>query len=190
MSSLCRPSSPSSGSPCRPLPTSTTPSPNALRSIPTARCLTPCQGLGPCLRPASSSPSANGERHNMFHLQEQVKHGFWCVAILTTMPSHPVADAARGAPRSSTPSMILLHHVAVSTPPGASMRVTSRLWREDFAVACPLVPTVPHRVSGSCPSPRTFVPRFLQTPPRGDALALLLSLGSTDTWTGDFHPRA
>ena len=42
----------------------------------------------------------------------------------------------------------------------------SPLWMEDFAVACPLVPTVPHLVSGACPSPRTFVPRCLQTPPR------------------------
>jgi hypothetical protein len=66
----------------------------------------------------------------------------------------------------------------------------SPLWMEDFTVACPLVPTVPHLISGSCPSPRTFVPRFLQTPPRGDALALPLSFGSTHTWTGDFHPRA
>ena len=64
------------------------------------------------------------------------------------------------------------------------------LWMEDFAVACPLVPTVPHFISGSCPLPRTFVPRVLQTPPREDALALPLSFGSTHTWTGDFHPRA
>jgi hypothetical protein len=64
------------------------------------------------------------------------------------------------------------------------------LWMEGFAVACQLAPTVPHLVSGSCPSPRTFVPRFLQTPPRGDALALPLSFGSTHTWTGDFHPQA
>src|SRR5712691_4322376 len=60
---------------------------------------------------------------------------------------------------------------------------------EDLVVACPLVPSVPHLVSGSCSSPRTFVPRFLQTPPHGDALALRLSFGSTHTWTGDFHPR-
>ena len=61
---------------------------------------------------------------------------------------------------------------------------------EDFTVTCPLVPGVPHLVSGSCSSPRTFAPRFLQTPPHGDALALPLSFGSTHTWTGDFHPRA
>jgi hypothetical protein len=66
----------------------------------------------------------------------------------------------------------------------------SPLWMEDFTVACPLVPAVPHLVSGSCPSPRTFVPRFLQMPPREDTLALPLSFGSTHTWTGDFHSRA
>jgi hypothetical protein len=63
-------------------------------------------------------------------------------------------------------------------------------WMEDFVVACPLVPGVPHLISGSCPSPRTFVPRCLQTPPHGDALALPWSFGSTNTWTGDFHPQA
>src|SRR5713226_2603432 len=61
---------------------------------------------------------------------------------------------------------------------------------EDLVVACPLVPDVPHLRAGSCSSPRTFAPRFLQTPPHGDALALCLSFGSTSTWTGDFHPQA
>jgi len=66
----------------------------------------------------------------------------------------------------------------------------SPLWMEDFTVACPLVPTVPHLVSGACPSPRTCVPRCLQTPPRSDALARPWSFGSTHTWTGDVHPQA
>jgi hypothetical protein len=66
----------------------------------------------------------------------------------------------------------------------------SHLWMEDFVVACPLVPTVPHLLSGSCPSPRTFAPRGLQTPPRADALARPVSFGSTHTWTGDVHPHA
>ena len=48
-------------------------------------------------------------------------------------------------------------------------------------VACPLVPSVPQLISGSCPSPRTLVSRVLQTPPHGDALALPLSFGSTET---------
>jgi len=50
---------------------------------------------------------------------------------------------------------------------------------EDFVVACPLVPGLSRLVSGSCSSPRAFVPRFLQTPPHGDALALPLSFAST-----------
>src|SRR5262245_20426658 len=50
---------------------------------------------------------------------------------------------------------------------------------EDLVVACPLVPGLSRLVSGSYSSPRAFVPRFLQTPPRGDALALPLSFAST-----------
>jgi hypothetical protein len=83
--------------------------------------------------------------------------------------------------------VVSCHTVGASTPDLSS---PPQLWMEGFAVACQLAPSVPHLVSGSCPSPRTFVPRFLQTPPRGDALALPLSFGSTHTWTGDFHPRA
>jgi len=49
-------------------------------------------------------------------------------------------------------------------------RTTSRLWRD------------------SCSSPRAFGLGFLQTPPRDDALALLLAFGSAKTWHGDFHP--
>jgi hypothetical protein len=79
------------------------------------------------------------------------------------------------------------HPVGAETPYVYS---PARLWMEDFTVACPLVPTGPPLVSGACPSPHTFVPRCLQTPPRGDALALPLSFGATHTWTGDFHPRA
>jgi len=45
----------------------------------------------------------------------------------------------------------------------------------DFAISCPLVrPQVP--LSGFCTSGRGFAPRFLQTPPRDDALAFLLIL--------------
>lgn len=65
---------------------------------------------------------------------------------------------------------------------------TSRLRMEDFAVTCPLVPDVPHLVSGSCSSPRIFGLGFLQTQPRACALALLLTLGSANSWCGDFHP--
>ena len=58
---------------------------------------------------------------------------------------------------------------------------------EDFAVTCPLVPGVPHLVSGSCSSPRIFGLGFLQTPPRGGALALFLAFGCANTWRQDFH---
>ena len=61
---------------------------------------------------------------------------------------------------------------------------------EDFAVTCPLVPGVPHLVSGSCSSPRAFGLGFLQTPPHDDALALLLAFGSANTWREDFSPRS
>ena len=64
------------------------------------------------------------------------------------------------------------------------------LQMEDFAVTCPLVPSVPHLRSGSCTSPCIFGLGFLQTPPRDGALALLLSFGSANTWCGDFHPTS
>ena len=59
---------------------------------------------------------------------------------------------------------------------------------ENFAVMCQLVPGVPHLLSGSCSSPRIFGLGFLQTSPHDDALALLLTFGSANTWYGDFHP--
>ena len=58
---------------------------------------------------------------------------------------------------------------------------------EGFAVTCPLAPSVPHLLSGSCSSSRAFGLGFLQTPPRDDALALLLAFGSANTWREDFH---
>ncbi len=57
-------------------------------------------------------------------------------------------------------------------------------------VTCPLVPGVPHLVSGSCSSPRAFGLDFLQTQPRGCALVLLLTFGPTNTWCGDLHPTS
>jgi hypothetical protein len=45
----------------------------------------------------------------------------------------------------------------------------------DFAVSGPLVRRS-RLVPGSCPSTRTFAPRFLQTPPRGDSPCALLTL--------------
>src|SRR5216683_692609 len=45
----------------------------------------------------------------------------------------------------------------------------------DFATSCPLVRRW-RLVSGSCSSARTFDPRFLQTPPRGDSPCASLTL--------------
>ena len=58
---------------------------------------------------------------------------------------------------------------------------------EGFVVTCPLAPSVPHLLSGSCSSPRAFGLGFLQTPPHDDALALFLTFGSAKTWFEDFH---
>jgi len=61
---------------------------------------------------------------------------------------------------------------------------------EGFAVTCPLAPSVPHLVSGSCSSPRAFALDFLPTPPHGDAVALSLPFGFSFTWRGDSHPTS
>ncbi|EGQ61051.1 hypothetical protein GGI1_04202, partial [Acidithiobacillus sp. GGI-221] len=54
----------------------------------------------------------------------------------------------------------------------------NRRWMEGFAVTCPLVPDASRLISGFCSSPRSLGLGFLQTPPRDDALALLLAFGS------------
>ena len=100
----------------------------------------------------------------------------WC----SQFPWHATA---RGAGR---PPVVRGHPVRAETP---NVYRTARVWMEGFAVACPLAPAVPHLLSGACPSSHTFVPRGLQTPPRGDALALPLAFGSTYTWTGTFTPE-
>jgi hypothetical protein len=94
-------------------------------------------------------------------------------------PPRPSADCCRAVREdcsalSPTPDPRQISRGQRSDRPCIDARFIKHrpLWMEDFTGACPLVPTVPHRVSGSCPSPRTFVPRCLQTPPRGDALAL------------------
>src|SRR5437764_12184493 len=45
----------------------------------------------------------------------------------------------------------------------------------DFAIRCPLVQRW-RLLSGFCSSARTFAPRFLQTPPRGDSPCASLTL--------------
>src|SRR5262249_15213173 len=58
----------------------------------------------------------------------------------------------------------------------------------DFAISCPLVrPRLP--LSGFCTSGRGFATRFLQTPPRDDALAFLLILHLHQVGQGTFTPQ-
>ena len=59
----------------------------------------------------------------------------------------------------------------------------------DFAVSSPLVRRS-RLISGFCPSTRTFAPRFLQTPPRGDSPCVITSPSPPSGWAGDFHPQA
>lgn len=68
------------------------------------------------------------------------------------------------AGRSPEVSLTAFH----AQPP--NLRFAS-LMELDFAVSCQLVRRL-RLISGFCPSARVLTPRFLQTPPRGDALAL------------------
>src|SRR3977135_4560995 len=59
----------------------------------------------------------------------------------------------------------------------------------DFAVSGPLVR--PSRlVPGSCPSTRTFAPRFLQTSPRGDSPSVVANPSPPSGWVEDLHLQA
>ena len=58
---------------------------------------------------------------------------------------------------------------------------------EGFAVTCPLAPDASRLISDSCSSSRSFGFDFLQTLPRGNALAVSLAFGSAKTWLSDFH---
>jgi len=59
-------------------------------------------------------------------------------------------------------------------------------WRTSL-VTCPVVPSLPHLISGFCSSPRAFALGFLPTPPHGDAVALSLPFGFSYTWREDLH---
>ena len=59
----------------------------------------------------------------------------------------------------------------------------------DFAVSGPLVRRS-RLVPGSCPSTRTFAPRFLQTSPRGDRPCVFANPSPPSGWVEDFHLQA
>ena len=142
--------------------------------------------------PANASPDAIGPLHPKRRLLSTVRAFPPLLVVLCRLLTSAGRSGRIPAPsvlHQDTPQISrgkLSYHRGID----AGFIKYASWWMEDFVVACPLVPNVPHLISGSCPSPRTFVPRCLQTPPRGDALALPWSFGSTHTWTGDFHPRA
>ncbi len=110
-----------------------------------------------------------------------VPYGHWA-----PMPSADCCSALR-ADSSSPPSLAVARHF-----PGhrADLPGEDREWslpKRDmyplpwFTGLCCVVPARPRDVGllcRSCSSPRSAVASFLQTPPRGDALALDLSLSS------------
>ena len=89
-----------------------------------------------------------------------------------------VADEARDCVRERrVPSALqYLHHRLLDK---------SIQLRRNAHVICQLTP---HRMP-SCSSARALDPRFFQTPPRGDALALLYP-SPPPGWARDFHPQA
>jgi hypothetical protein len=97
-----------------------------------------------------------------------------------TMPSADSCLPISGDPSSLSPvgpQAGLPGSVLVPSTPRRPIYQTPPQGVKDFVVACPLVPGVSRLLSGSCSSPRVFVPRFLQTSPRDDALALPFSFG-------------
>jgi hypothetical protein len=160
---------------------------------PTERHLPACQPRVHPRCPFDTSPDAISPLHYGQLLPSTVQ----AFSALTARLLCPRLTAAGRSERIPPPSVLCQDTRQISRgQPSYRLCISARVikhspgWMEDFAGPCPLAPAVPHLLSGSCPSPHTFAPRFLQTPPRGDALALHVSFGSTYTWTGDFHPRA
>ena len=102
------------------------------------------------------------------------------------------------APRSGCLSTASVAEATRSRSPGvssAAFRAQSPdlrfapLMEMDFAVSCPLVRRW-RLISGFCSSTRTFVPCFLQTPPRDGSPCIITSPSPPSGWAGDFHPQA
>src|SRR5437764_1879671 len=104
------------------------------------------------------------------------------LALPTAWPTMPSADfctavkgplgllSRRGATRGRSPGVSSIAFGA--QPPDLRF---APLMDMDFAIRCPLVRRL-RLVSGFCSSARTFAPRFLQTPPRGDSPCASLTL--------------
>src|SRR5579864_4127030 len=102
------------------------------------------------------------------------------------------------APRSGGLSTTSVAEATPSRSPGVSstafraqppnLRFAS-LMDMDFAVSCPLVRRW-RLVSGFCSSTRTFVPCFLQTPPRGGSPCIITRPYLHSGRPEDFHLQA
>ena len=99
------------------------------------------------------------------------------IALPTTWPTTPYADFC---PAVRLPLDSLSREATQSRSPGVSSIAfcaqspdlrSACLMDMGFAVRCPLA-LRSRLVSDFCPSTRAFAPRFLQTPPRDDAVAL------------------
>ena len=102
------------------------------------------------------------------------------LALPTAEPNMPSADfCPPAAPSGRLPACAFRNRSPEVS--SAAFRAQSPNLRSaclmgmDFAVTRPLVPRS-RLLSGSCPSTRTFAPRFLQTPPRGGSPCASLTL--------------
>jgi hypothetical protein len=134
-------------------------------------------------RPGSARPRAGGDCATPPRAATPLSRAGLRRAHAPTLPAADVCGAVREAcsalrPEPGPPADL---PGSVSTPAAPSRLIYTAYpqGREDVAVPCPLVPGKPRLRSGSWTSPRAFVPRGLQTPPGGDALALPWSFGST-----------
>jgi hypothetical protein len=159
------------------------PTPPDIRAYPAVRSLQhthACQGVGELLPTAASRPVG--------HPAVQATRDWplpprsaWMTSPLSPFLSYATflgtREVAHGQPSSCLCiSVRLIKH--------------SRFWMETSRSQCQLVSIMLLLLSGSCRSPRTFAPVVLQITPRGDALALPWSFGSTHTWTWELSPHA
>src|ERR1700678_3602686 len=104
----------------------------------------------------------------------------FCPAVRLPLSTTSVAEATQ----DRSPGVISAAFRAQSP----DLRFAS-LMDMDFAVSCPLVRRSP-LISGVCPSTRTFVPCFLQTPPRDGSPCIITSPSPPSGWAEDLHLQA
>src|SRR5215467_8961145 len=91
------------------------------------------------------------------------------------------ATSVAGATRSRSPGVSSVTFRTQSP----NLRFAPR-WILDFAVSYPLV-RYGRLLFGFCPSTRTFVPCFLQTPPRDGSPCIITRPSPPSGWPEDFH---